>query len=268
MKYEDINDINETAVIIKNGGYLSDVFLILQEYLGFNLKISELSFGGLKLRNSWIGRIGFIQRNESDLALPLGITYDKLEAIDYSDVIDVSRVRFFTSKPNELSKMLAVIFPFGLWIWIALMITFILTGLCFYLILNWNSRRNETKHVKLYDIFWAIFGSFSNKGSSLFEVSGYCRIMVFGWLIAMFIIVSSYSGALMSFLAFTGYEYVPETFPELIKEMKNGHYTASYIYNMDLVERIKLATQETPLILALKKLRTEDKLMNWMDCCT
>ncbi|XP_023244152.1 glutamate receptor ionotropic, delta-2-like [Centruroides sculpturatus] len=198
---------------------------------------------------------------ESDLALPLGITYDKLEAIDYSDVIDASRVRFFTSKPKELSKMLAIIFPFGLSIWIALVIAFILTGLCFYLILNWNSRKNQAKHVKLYDIFWAIFGSFSNKGSSLFEVSGYCRIMVFGWLIAIFIIVSSYSGGLMSFLAFAGYEYVPETFPELIKEIRNGHYTASYVYNMDLADHFKLATQETPLVLALKKLRTEGKVV-------
>ncbi|XP_067134563.1 probable glutamate receptor [Centruroides vittatus] len=157
--------------------------------------------------------------------------------------------------------MLAIIFPFGLAIWITLVITFILTGLCFYLILNWNSRRNKTKHVKLYDIFLALFGSFSNQSSSLFQVSGYCRMMVFSWLITTFIIVSGYSGALMSFLAFAGYEYVPETFPELIKEIKNGHYTASFVYNMDLAEHLKLATQETPLLLALKKLRVEGKVL-------
>ncbi|XP_023234258.1 glutamate receptor ionotropic, delta-2-like isoform X1 [Centruroides sculpturatus] len=260
FKYEVING---TYVLIKHGGCISDALLITQEHLGFNLELVEEVDEGLRLDNgSWTGRIGYVQRNETDLGLPTGISYDRIDAVDYSNTRDVLAVKFMTAKPNELSKMLAIIYPFDLSVWIAMLIAFIVAGLSFYFILNLNSKINNTKRIKIYDILWALFSTFSNQGSDLFEVQGYSRIVVFCWLTSLFILVSSYGGALMSFLTFSGYEYVPETFPELIEEMKKGHYTASVLFHTGIGKYILDATEESSVFFELKKLTMEGKVLD------
>ncbi|XP_067122398.1 uncharacterized protein [Centruroides vittatus] len=114
----------------------------------------------------------------------------------------------------------------------------------------------------MYDVLWALFSSFANQGNDLFEAQGYSRIVVLCWLMSMFILVSSYSGALMSFLTFSGYEYVPETFPELIEEMKKGHYTASILFHTGVGKYVLDATEKSPLLFELKKLTMEGKVLN------
>lgn len=231
--------------------------------LNFSYELIEDVVEGIKLKNgSWTGRVGYVARKEADIAVPTGITPDRLDVIDYSNVRDVLPVKFAIEKPNEMSKVLALIYPFDVQVWIIMTISLIVTGLLFYFILNFDAKIHKRKSVKLYDIIWALFGSFANQGSSLFEVDGNCRMMVFCWLISLFTLVASYSGALMSFLTFMGYEYVPQTFPELIQEMEKGHYTTSLLFHTGVGNYLIDATKDNPLLLRLKELNDQGKVIN------
>ncbi|XP_067134570.1 glutamate receptor-like [Centruroides vittatus] len=112
IKFRKINNKTE---FIRHSGNLADFFLLLQEGLGFSTYIFEDVDEGIKLKNgTWTGRNGRVHRDEADIGFPTGITYDRLEAVDYTHIFNILTVNFYTKKPEELSKMLAVIYPFNI----------------------------------------------------------------------------------------------------------------------------------------------------------
>ncbi|XP_023242171.1 glutamate receptor ionotropic, delta-2-like [Centruroides sculpturatus] len=202
------------------------------------------------------------QKQEADIGFPTGITYDRLEAVDYTDIYHVLRVNFYTKKPDELSKMLAVIYPFDISVWIATVIFFVISSLSFYFIINHSRKLHEKREIKLYDIIWALFGSLTDQGNDIFEMDKSNRIMIFAWLISSFILVSSYSGAIMSFIIHAGHEEVPRTFQELIAAIKENTYRAGALFHTGVGKNVDDATETSPLLFGIKKLHEQGKVIN------
>ncbi|XP_023242246.1 ionotropic receptor 93a-like [Centruroides sculpturatus] len=178
--------------------------------------------------------------------------------MDFSYLITVNPVKFVIGKPPQLSKLTAVIRPFTFQMWLLTLFVFFICVIIFTIIFRKDEELHKRKHSKAYDIAWALFGSFCDQGNELFLPSGHsCRMIVSGWIFATFIFTASYSGALMSFITFPGYENVPRTFTELVKAAENGKYTIGINPHNSIFGVILRSTEGTGL--ALKKLIDSNK---------
>ncbi|XP_067123579.1 ionotropic receptor 93a-like [Centruroides vittatus] len=241
--------LDENKEKFVNIGIMSRIFLVLVEYLGFNYEIKKGKWKDIKY---------FFGNKSVDIVIPKSQTFERYKYMDFSYIITVNPVKLVIGKPAQLSKLTAVIRPFSFQMWLLTLCVFIICVILFTIIFRKYEELHKRKHPKAYDIAWALFGSFCDQGNQLFSPSGNsCRMIVSGWMFAIFIFTASYSGALMSFITFPGYENVPRTFTELVKTAKTGKYTISLNPHNSIYGVILQSTEGTGL--ALKKLIESNK---------
>ncbi|XP_067122397.1 glutamate receptor ionotropic, delta-1-like [Centruroides vittatus] len=207
---------SETTRQVINSGFVSRLFIQIQEYLGFSY---ELNTSPKAERNN------LLKNNTVDIAVAVTQSFGRLQYMDFSHSFVTDRIVFFVKKPSQLSKITAIVHPFFLQVWIAIFMTFIICLITFVILFRLDSKLHKTKNLTTYNVAWALFGSFSQKGSEVFVPSGQsCKILVTGWILAIYVITASYAGSLMSFITYPGFEAVPRTYSELLKMADKGDY--------------------------------------------
>lgn len=233
-----------------NSGFLSKFILLLQEYLGFGYEITSINY---RERNE------LLMQNAVDLIIPVSQSFERSKTMDFSQTLSVGGIKFFIGKPSELSKMTAIIRPFLIHVWISIFLSFVISVIIFSIIFRIDAKLHKRKYVKVKEIAWALFGSFTAKGNNLFAPTGKsCQLLISGWIFATFIITSSYSGALMSFITFPGRETAPRTFSQLVKSANNEDYIIILKFNSLIKEFISQSTEG--IGLELKKLNELNKI--------
>ncbi|XP_067122055.1 ionotropic receptor 21a-like [Centruroides vittatus] len=87
----------------------------------------------------------------------------------------------------------------------------------------------------LSKVFWFLFGSFTFQGPNMSSLNRFpSRLLVTVWWFSILILVSCYTGLLMSFLTYPLNEGVPSTFQELALAMQEGKYSCIFLPGSDV----------------------------------
>ncbi|KAK3888302.1 hypothetical protein Pcinc_007630 [Petrolisthes cinctipes] len=121
--------------------------------LNFSYILREPSDGlwGYLLDNgSWTGTVGTVQRGEADFSLMLSITWERTYAVQFTRAYYVEPMTFVVRKPGPLPQWQAPIKPFSWKVWIAVLISVVMSGPILWLVLhltphNYNHNHNYNR---------------------------------------------------------------------------------------------------------------------------
>ncbi|XP_023223666.1 probable glutamate receptor [Centruroides sculpturatus] len=221
-------DETETRII---GGHCFHVFESVQQKLQFNYSIVKPipeKFGLRSENGSWTGLQAKIVNKEADMAfVALFLDADRFAAMEFTSPLMFHPVVFVIKGAERIPNWISIIKPFGLEMWIAIVLTVFIFGLVLHKVVESDFMTDE---VEIFwprsRVFWNLFGAFVYQGTNLNNVKRFrSRLLLSIWLLSVVVSMGSYSGTLMSFMSYPVTETVPESFHELAIAVKNGEYT-------------------------------------------
>ncbi|XP_023241375.1 probable glutamate receptor [Centruroides sculpturatus] len=210
------------------GGTFFPLFKVIHDKLKFSYFVVHPildHLGYINQNGTWIGITGQVANYEADVSfVPLAISYDRFSAMQFTPAFTFQPVIFVIKAPDKLSDWNSITKPFTLEIWIAVFSTTFIFGLFLHSILQidfigedcWTRRQ----------IFWNLFCTLLGQGFSIKKLKGLSsRIMIGIWWLSIVVLISGYSGALMSFMTCPLTESYPRDFEELAIFVRNGEYS-------------------------------------------
>ena len=132
--YSYIDDFGKTAF----KGQTVSFFNYLTEAFGWKFRHVQkinIKWGDRLPNGSYNGMIGMVQRKEVEMAASaIKITHDRERVVDFSFPYAFDSLRLTTRKPGYAPKWEVLTWPFQIYLWIAIIATFILFSLLSYLI--------------------------------------------------------------------------------------------------------------------------------------
>ncbi|XP_067118128.1 glutamate receptor ionotropic, kainate glr-3-like, partial [Centruroides vittatus] len=216
------------------GGRFFQVFQALQQKLRFSYSIVkpiDTTFGNRNKNGSWNGFVKKLKEKEADLAfVGMFVNYERLSAIDFSSPVSFQEITFVIKSASKTPNWSSTIKPFSVKIWIVLLSTFVVFSLALHKVvekdfiadkinINWPRRK----------VFWNVLCTLLYQGIQLNNVRRFrSRLLIGTWLLSVLVLISSYSGTLMSFMTSPVVEYVPKNFHELAVAIRKGEYTCGF----------------------------------------
>ncbi|XP_023213536.1 glutamate receptor ionotropic, delta-2-like, partial [Centruroides sculpturatus] len=217
------------------GGHRFRVIKVLQDKLQFRYSIAKPVddyFGGLSENGTWTEMIGKIARQDVDMGIiPFFISFDLFSSMQFSATVGYHNIVFVVKAPEKLSNWGSIIAPFSLTVWISLFVCLIAFGLALHKVLELDFSLQGTKiFLRRSTVFWNLFCTFVNEGMNLYFIRRFpSRFLIGIWWLSIVVIVSSYSGTLMSFLTYPLTEAVPRTIEELSNSVLTNEYSCGTI---------------------------------------
>ncbi|KAJ3586274.1 hypothetical protein NHX12_012674 [Muraenolepis orangiensis] len=155
-------------------GYCIDLISEISRKLGFSYKVHLVKddhYGALDASGSWSGMIGEVMRGEADLAVaPLTITASRERAVDMSTPFMQTGLSFLLRKDVAFEEhRLGFTSPFSVEMWVGVLIAFLLTGFCVFLVARISPREWESEtgghSFTLVHSFWYITGALTLQGA-------------------------------------------------------------------------------------------------------
>ncbi|XP_067131931.1 ionotropic receptor 21a-like [Centruroides vittatus] len=161
------------------------------------------------------------------IVAPCFLTDDRFRVIEYSSHLDFSHMKFIIKLPEPKTAWNSLILPFSFQIWIAIAVTLLVFGISLHKIMEKDNDLSGTNsHWPRRKIFWFLFGTLTFQGENLNSIRRFpSRLLIAIWWMSIFILVSSYTGTLMSFMTCPIVEPVPSTFDELAFAVASGEYS-------------------------------------------
>ncbi|XP_023220052.1 glutamate receptor ionotropic, delta-2-like [Centruroides sculpturatus] len=176
----------------------------------------------------WHGITGQVATQEADVSfVPASVNHERFSAMEFTSVLAFYPVVFLIKAPDKVFDWNSVTKPFTLYVWIAIFSIVLLFGLTLYKVLEKDFIAAKTgKRWTLCTVFWNLVCTFLSQGLNLEKVKRFAsRFMIGIWLLSILVLVSSYSGALMSFMTCPLTEPFPRDFQELAVFVRNGEYS-------------------------------------------
>ncbi|XP_023210113.1 glutamate receptor ionotropic, delta-2-like, partial [Centruroides sculpturatus] len=177
---------------------------------------------------TWTEMVGRVTRKEADMTIvPLYITLDRYSAVEFSTSIAFQSTVFIVKAPEMISNWKSIVAPFSFMIWIFIIVTVIVFGLVLHKVIE---RDLTAQDIQVYwprhKVFWNLFCTFLYKGMNLNSIKKFrSRFLIGIWWLSILVLVSSYSGTLMSFMTYPLHKPVPKTFDELAAFVIKGEYS-------------------------------------------
>ncbi|XP_023223664.1 glutamate receptor ionotropic, delta-1-like [Centruroides sculpturatus] len=222
--------LDETETKITDGMHFH-VFKAIQEKLKFRyslVKPMPESFGYLTENGSWTGLVEKLVNKNADMAFNgLFLNPTRFAAVEFTTPLEFQTAVFSIKAPERIPNWISIIKPFGLDMWIAILSTVFIFGLVLHKVIE---RDFLTDEVGIFwprsRVFWNLFCTLVYQGIKLENVKRFkSRFLVSMWLLSVVVLISSYSGTLISFMSCPITESVPKTFDELAIAVKNGEYS-------------------------------------------
>ncbi|XP_067121494.1 ionotropic receptor 21a-like [Centruroides vittatus] len=172
--------------------------------------------------------IGKISRQEVDMGIiPIYIRYDMFSILEFSATVGFSSTIFIVKAPEVFSNWSSIIAPFSFMIWVMIFVTIIVFGLALHKVLEQDFALEERNRFwPISKVYWNLFRTFVYQGINLDRINRFpSRFLIGIWLLSIFVLVSSYSGTLMSFMTYPKTGKVPRTFDELANSVSAGEYS-------------------------------------------
>ncbi|XP_076372835.1 putative glutamate receptor [Tachypleus tridentatus] len=187
---------------------------------------------GAKLSNgSWNGLIGMVRRQEAEIAISdLGMSNARAEVIDYTYPYVKDQINFLVQAPREKPRALAIIRPFSLEMWIAILAVVLTTSLVTGLVAK-KTIGPETKNWTFQKSLWYYCGALTFQGADELPDRDSQRIIIGGYWLFAIIIVAGFSGSLTSFMNVPGKELPIDTISELARRVQNKQIKVGTVPN-------------------------------------
>lgn len=228
------------------GGLESKFLWLLSKGLNFTFNIhipEDKEWGRVGKDGEWTGVIGLVSRNEADIGISkLGITNEKMSAVDFSYPYSTEKVTFATRPPDVLSKETAIIRPFSKQVWLAFVVSFFSTVFALKIVFR-------NKYTLQY-ICFSVFGCFLQKSKILKSENCSERIMLSTFMWCVMLLSSSYTAVLLSFLTFPFLEEPVDNTYRLQEAMKTKHYKCVTSDGSSVLKTLLHSEDETTAFIA------------------
>ncbi|XP_023239063.1 glutamate receptor ionotropic, kainate 2-like [Centruroides sculpturatus] len=251
---------------IITGGELFKTFCVIQEKLQFKYELVTpipKSFGR-EQNGKWNGMIGQLSNREADIAfVPVFITYERFMVVDYSSHVSFSHMSFLVRTPQEKPNWTSLIKPYSKEMWLAIFLSLVVFTIIFYWIIKMDFKLSENNKIwPKSKVFWLLFGSLTLKGAEINSLRKLPSRLIIGiWWLCIVVLVSSYSGTLMSFLMCPFLENVPNDFDELATAVTKGEYSCAIPNNQAMIKIFMESKSRGGRILAENINRTKGYLV-------
>lgn len=156
-------------------GYCIDLLSELSKKLGFMYTVHLVKdgrYGKMDQSGNWNGMIGEVIRGEADLAVaPLTLTSVREHYVDMSTPFLQTGLGFILNRELvSQESTLSLLAPFSTDMWVGVLIAFLLTGFCIYLVSRmspseWAEPDREQQSFTLLHSFWYITGALALQGA-------------------------------------------------------------------------------------------------------
>ncbi|CAL8323674.1 unnamed protein product [Merluccius merluccius] len=173
-----ITTIKEDPYTMSQGseleGYCIDLISKLSKELGFSYKVhlvKDSRYGSPDASGSWSGMIGEVMRGEADLAVaPLTVTATREQVIEMTTPFMQTGLSFLLNKNVTCKEhQFGFLSPFSTNMWVGVLIAFVLTGLCVFLVARISPQEwepdTESRSFTLVHSFWYITGALTLQGA-------------------------------------------------------------------------------------------------------
>ncbi|XP_023244183.1 probable glutamate receptor, partial [Centruroides sculpturatus] len=213
------------------GGKFFPFFKVIQEKLKFSYFVVhpiETAAGYEDKSGKWHGITGQVANQEADVAfVPIIVNHERFSAMEFTSLFVFTSTVFLIRTPNKVFDWNSVTKPFTLNVWIAIFSIVLIFGLTLHKVIEKDFVAAKTgKRWTLYTVFWNLVCTILGKELNLEKVKSFTsRLMIGIWLLSIVVLVSGYSGALMSYMTYPLTESFPKDFQELAVFVRNGEYS-------------------------------------------
>ncbi|XP_034731736.1 probable glutamate receptor [Etheostoma cragini] len=185
-------------------GYCIDLISELSKKLGFTYKlhlVKDSRYGAKDPSGIWNGMIGEITRGEADLAVaPLTLTAIREQSVDMTTPFMHTGIGFMLRRDlvSEESGF-SLLSPFSTDMWVGVLIAFLLTGLCIFLVgrispSEWAEPDTEEHSFTLLHSFWYITGALTLQGAGPHPRAPSGRLVSAIWWLFAVLLLACYFG--------------------------------------------------------------------------
>ncbi|XP_054168915.1 glutamate receptor ionotropic, delta-1-like [Oppia nitens] len=212
-------------------GYDSDGKYVMKKSIEFNmiklmanrfnftieLVYANQSWGSLQ-NGVWMGSVGHLYNKTADLAIcDLTRNSERSKAVDFTKAYITVPVTFVATKPGLKSRTWITITPFSTNVWLAIVMTFIITTL----FLQYIYRIKHPGANRVDSISITLFGTLLQQSIIIID-SKYLslRLIICLWLMSTMILMKTYSGIFFSILTVPEYDEPIESLDDLVRASK------------------------------------------------
>ncbi|XP_026187952.1 probable glutamate receptor [Mastacembelus armatus] len=203
-----ITTIKEDPYTMSRGseleGYCIDLISELSKKLGFKYKVhlvKDSRYGSMDSSGNWNGMIGEIVKGEADMAVaPLTLTAVREQFVDMTTPFMQTGIGFILR--NDLASAestFSLLSPFSTDMWVGVLIAFLLTGLCIFLVCRispteWAEPDSEEHNFTLLHSFWYITGALTLQGAGPHPKALSGRVVSAIWWLFTVMLLACYFG--------------------------------------------------------------------------
>uniref|UniRef100_A0A3P9MQH9 Glutamate receptor n=1 Tax=Oryzias latipes TaxID=8090 RepID=A0A3P9MQH9_ORYLA len=231
-KQLSITTIKEDPYTMSKGsgleGYCIDLISELSKKLGFDYKVHVVKdnrYGAMDASGNWNGMIGELVRKEADLAVaPLTVTAVRERHVDMAAPFIHTGLSFITRKASDSEESsFSLLAPFSTDMWVGLLVSFLLTGLCIYLVgrispAEWAEPRTDEHSFTLLHSFWYIIGSLTLQGAGPHPKALSGRVISALWWIFCVLLLACYFANFSSVMQSKSRQVSISTFEDLANQ--------------------------------------------------
>ncbi|XP_071100434.1 glutamate receptor 2-like [Haliotis cracherodii] len=197
-------------------GFTIDLLRKLKEELKFKYKIYVSPKNAYGVKNmddgKWDGMVGEIISKNATLAMgAISITSQRETDIDFSQGIISTGINILIYKPQEEYNIFQFLFPFSLYLWLAIIGASIFVSFVLFLLDYTNPNRKFTPKETL----WYAVGTLLKRGTDFSPKPVSQRILSAGFTFFVLITVSSYTANMAAFLTTKSLEKTINSFDDL-----------------------------------------------------
>lgn len=220
---------------------------LIAQLMGFSYELMlpvDGQFGFMEQNGNWTGIIGMIQRDEADLSVAyLAMTYQRMQAIHFSESYWTQDQSFMTELPSLLPKTYFFTYPFHWSVWLGYL------SVMFFVSIFMLFLRHED--CTFGRVLMTVFSGLCRQPYTIKRPT-FCLKLVFGhWLCFSNFVTLSYCAVLLSFLTVPLREKGVETIEDLCRAVKDGSYKALVPLGSSILEH--LITSDHPRLQVLGK---------------
>ncbi|XP_071394144.1 glutamate receptor U1 [Centroberyx affinis] len=183
-------------------GYCVDLLYELSKKLGFKYKVNLVKdnrYGSLDPSGNWNGMIGEVIRGEADLAVaPLTLTAVREQFVEMTTPFMQTGIGFILRRDLASDEShFSFLSPFSTEMWVGILIAFLLTGLCIFLVARispteWAEPETEEHSFTLLHSFWYITGALTLQGAGPHPKALSGRIVSAIWWVFAVVLLACY----------------------------------------------------------------------------
>ncbi|XP_038863454.1 probable glutamate receptor [Salvelinus namaycush] len=210
-------------------GYCIDLLAEIAKKLDFKYTVhlvKDGKYGQQDESGNWLGMIGEVVRGEAELAVAsLTLTATREQGVEMSTPFMQTGIGFILSRDlgSEESHSLSFSFPFSTEMWVGILLAFLVTGLCIYLVARispceWADPETDELSFTLLHSFWYITGALTLQGAGPHPKGLSGRVISAVWWVFAVVLLACYFSNFNAMLRSDSKHVSVNNFEELAKQ--------------------------------------------------